>query len=165
MSQEPWRPRLRDAVPEDVPELARLDRVCFQHYAYPARLFDRFIQLGQPFVVAEDPATGNIAGFAMIMPEPGEGTGILITLDVTPDRRRRGLGTSMVAWCARALTDLEPPIGLMWLTVASRNAGARAFYGILGFSEVDAIEDYYGDDDAVVMVHLDTRSLAKLSLE
>lgn len=159
MSQEPWRPVLRDAVFADVLELARLDRTCFDHYAYSADLILRFLELYLPCVVAEE-RDGDIIGFAMVMPDVDEGTCVLITLDVAPSSRRRGLGRRMVAWCAMAMLDAKPSMELMWLTVASRNEGAREFYRRLGFKQADTIEGYYKDDDAVVMVHLDLPVLA-----
>ncbi len=159
MTDEPWRHVLREAAFADVPELARLDRVCFPTHAYSADLILRFMELGLPCVVAED-GGGNVMGFAMAMPEPDERTCVLVTLDVAPEARRRGLGTRMVAWCARAVREAFPTTELMWLTVARGNAGARAFYDRLGFREADLIEDYYTDDDAVVMVHLDLETLA-----
>jgi ribosomal protein S18 acetylase RimI-like enzyme len=159
MSPEPARPSLREARFEDVPELARLDKICFQRHAYSADLILRFLELDLPCVVAE--GSGDIVGFAMVMPEPDERTGVLVTLDVAPGHRRQGLGTRLVSWCARAMTDHDPSIGLLWLTVASLNVGARAFYQGLGFREADTISGYYKDDDAIVMVHLDVRELAK----
>lgn len=155
MDVEHRPPVYRVARFTDVPQLADLDRVCFPKYAFSPELILRFLELGLPCVVAEDGATGDIAGFAMVMPELDEGTGVLITLDVVPARRRQGLGRTMVAWCARALLDHEPPIGTMWLTVASRNEDAREFYTAMGFREADTIEGYYRDDDAVVMVQID----------
>lgn len=163
MNEEPWRPVLRDAVFADVLELARLDRICFPHHAYSADLILKFLELYLPCVVAEE-GDGSIQGFAMVMPEVDERTGILVTLDVAPEVRRRGLGTLMMGWCARVLLDLVPSIDLMWLTVASRNEGARAFYDRRGFREVDSIEGYYKDDDAVVMVHLDLPGLAQMGI-
>jgi ribosomal protein S18 acetylase RimI-like enzyme len=159
MSREPWRPNLREAVFADVLELARLDRICFDKHAYSADLILRFLELDLPCVVAEEP-DGDIIGFAMVMPEIDERTGILVTLDVAPGSRRRGLGRRMVEWCATALLGQDPPIELMWLTVASRNEGARQFYRTLGFKRADTIKGYYKDDDAVVMVHLDLNKLA-----
>ncbi len=160
MSQEPWRPVLRDAVFADVLEMARLDLICFDKHAYSADLILRFLELYLPCVVAED-RDGEIIGFAMVMPEVDEGTCVLITLDVAPGSRLRGLGRRMVAWCARAMLDVRPPMELMWLTVARRNEGAREFYRRLGFKQADTIEGYYTDDDAVVMVHLDLETLGK----
>ena len=159
MDREPWRPLLREARFSDVPEMARLDGVCFAEHAYAGDLILRFLELELPCVVAEE-GDGTMVGFAMVMPEPDERTCVLVTLDVDPGVRRRGLGRRMVAWCARAMLEASPPAQLMWLTVASRNGGARAFYHRLGYREADAVEGYYGDDDAVVMVHMDLRTLA-----
>lgn len=160
MEREPWHPALRDARFTDVPELARLDRICFDQHAYPGDLILRFLELDLPCVVAEE-GDGSTVGFAMVMPEPDERSCVLVTLDVAPEMRRRGLGTRMVAWCSEAMLDAYPSTELMWLTVASRNDGAWAFYQRLGFKEANTIKDYYKDDDAVVMVHLDLASLAR----
>ena len=159
MTEEPWRPALREAELRDVPQLARLDGICFGKHAYSGDLIMRFLELDLPCVVAEDGA-GVIVGFAMVMPDVDERTGILVTLDVAPGSRRRGLGRRLVAWCAMAILGQEPPIQLMWLTVASRNEGAIAFYRKLGFKRANRIEGYYEDDDAEVMVHLDLNGLA-----
>ncbi len=159
MTKEPWHPSLRVARLADVPQLARLDRICFPEHAYSADLILRFLELDLPCVIAED-RHGVIVGFAMVMPDADERSGILVTLDVAPGSRRRGLGRRLVAWCAMALLDHEPPIELMWLTVASRNEGAIEFYRRLGFKRANRIEGYYRDDDAVVMVHLDVPWLA-----
>lgn len=151
---------LREANLEDVPQLARLDRICFPDYAYPSELFVRFLELGLPCVIAEEPKGRGVLGFAMVMPEEDEGTAALVTLDVAPEARRRGLGTTMVVWCVQRLLDEHPGTRLLWLTVASRNEGARAFYRMLGFEEIDRVHDYYGEDDAVVMVHMALPELA-----
>lgn len=150
------------ATMDEVPELARLDALCFHQHSYPPALFARFISLDLPCIVARDAASGELAGFAMAMTEPEEGTGLLVTLDVVPEQRRRGLGTALVVRCARALLERGPHPLALWLTVASRNHAARAFYDSLRFREVDRMEGYYGDDDAIVMLHLDPEELAGL---
>jgi len=152
-------PTFRDATLYDIPQLAHLDLICFPDHAFPAETIHRFIELGQPCVVAEDPASGGVIAFAMLMPEPEEGTGALMTIDVDPDHRCHGLGRKLVAWCARYLRGMDGPMWLMWLTVATRNSGARAFYDRLGFVEVDLIAKYYRDDDAIVLVHRDLEGL------
>ncbi len=157
---QPGSPTFRDATLYDVPQLALLDLICFPEHAFPAKTIQRFIELGQPCVVVEGPASGGVIGFAMLLPEPEEGTGALMTIDVDPDHRCQGLGRELVGWCARYLGGMDEPMWLMWLTVATRNSGARAFYGRLGFLEVDSIPDYYRDDDAIVMVPKDLEGLA-----
>ncbi len=152
--------RFRPATLDDVRQLAELDRVCFPMHAFPADLIRRFVDLGLPSAVVEDPGSSSIIAFAMLMPEYDEGTGALMTIDVDPDHRRQGLGTQLVRWSAGHLLGMEAPMWLMWLTVAARNKGAQAFYRALDFQKVDTIEGYYKDDNAIVMVHNDLESLA-----
>jgi ribosomal protein S18 acetylase RimI-like enzyme len=157
---QPEAPTLRDATLYDVPQLGVLDLICFPDHAFPSETIQRFIELGQPCVVTEDPASGGVIAFAMLLPEPEEGTGALMTIDVDPDHRRQGLGTHLVRWCAEHLLGMEVPMWLIWITVATRNEDALAFYRTLGFRQVDTIEGYYKDDDAIVMVHNDLEDLA-----
>ncbi len=157
---QPEVPTFRDATLYDVPQLALLDLICFPDHAFPSETIHRFIELDQPCVVVEGPATEGVIAFAMLMPEPEEGTGGLMTIDVDPDHRRKGLGTQLVLRCAEHLLGMEVPMWLIWLTVATRNEGALAFYRTLGFREVDTIEGYYKDDDAIVMIHNDLERLA-----
>ena len=159
MGAEPGPLTFRPGRLEDVQELTRLDRVCFGRYAYPAHLIESVMALGHTCLVVEDPQCGDIVGFAMLMAHPEHQSGVLVTLDVEPGSRRRGVGTALVGQCAR---DLHDAIGdaAIWLTVASRNLDAISFYGALGFAKVRRIGGYYGDDDAIVMVHEDASVLA-----
>jgi ribosomal protein S18 acetylase RimI-like enzyme len=157
---QPEVPTFRDATLYDVPQLALLDLICFPDHAFPAENIQRFIELDLPCVVVEDPASESVVAFAMLLPELEEGTGALMTIDVDPDHRRQDLGTQLVRWCAEHLLGMDEPMWLIWLTVATRNEGALAFYRDLGFREVDTIEGYYKDDDAIVMVHNELESLA-----
>jgi len=40
----------------------------------------------------------------------------------------------------------------LWLEVRSKNSGAIAFYKRLGMKITGRISNYYGDDDALIMV-------------
>jgi ribosomal protein S18 acetylase RimI-like enzyme len=162
MSNDPQVLLYRDARPEDVEELARLDHECFGRYAYPARLISTFIELEQFCVVAEDPKNGAIAGFAVMMTGAMRDSGLLVTLDVAESWRRRRVGSAMVGLCAKELQEQVPGAAL-WLTVASMNVGAQAFYGALGFERTGEIPGYYRDDDARVMVGPDVGSLVGLA--
>jgi len=118
--------------------------------------------MGQFCPVAEVPGTGEVAGFAIMMAEFMRNTGVLVTLDVAEGWRRRGLGSALVGLCARELHQ-ELPRASLWLTVASRNEGALAFYDALGFARTGEIPGYYRDDDALLMVHQDVEGLTDLA--
>jgi ribosomal-protein-alanine N-acetyltransferase len=65
---------------------------------------------------------------------------------VKPVYRRKGFGALLFMY---ALNWTKKS---MWLEVRSRNIGAIAFYKNLGMKIIGKIPDYYGNDDALVMV-------------
>ena len=148
----------RDATGEDSPRLAHLDQVCFPARPYPERLIGDHIARGAPCHVAEGDCDRTLAGFAMVDLHPETGDGLLLTIDVVPAMRRRGLGTALLGLCARSVVARGGEI--MVLTAGSRNAVARALYAKVGFEEAGAIEGYYEDDDAIVMLHRRVAELA-----
>jgi ribosomal-protein-alanine N-acetyltransferase len=98
---------------------------------------------------------GHIAGYSLGA-RRRNGDALILTLDVHPDYRRRGVGKLLLddllarfraAGAARAI-----------LQVAVENAPARAFYKKAGFRETGQLADYYDvGRDAIEM----TRSLSR----
>ena len=50
------------------------------------------------------------------------------------------------------LHALEASKKRLWLEVRSKNRGAIAFYKSMGMETAGKVENYYGDDDALIMV-------------
>jgi len=69
----------------------------------------------------------------------------IMTLGVSSDCRRSGLGSRMIRRCIREV-EADPTCGTMYLHVITFNDAAIRFYENLGFSRVDTIEDYYRID-------------------
>ena len=159
MARGPPDTRYREATVADAPSFARMDAECFPHHPYPERLMRDIVKRGAFCPVLEH--DGELAGFAMLAVRQGTGDGLLITLDVGAPWRRRGLGTALVGLCAREVSRAGG--ALIVLTTALGNAPARALYAKLGFRDAGVIEGYYGDDDALVMVHEDAAALAALA--
>ena len=65
---------------------------------------------------------------------------------VKPVYRRKGLGRMLF------LHALESTKKRLWLEVRSKNRGAIAFYKKMGMKIKGRITDYYGNDDALIMV-------------
>jgi ribosomal protein S18 acetylase RimI-like enzyme len=163
LTPDPPGPGLRWAVPDDAVALARLDATCFAVRPYPSSLIRAHIERGSPCPVATGRDGLGIVAFAMVDIHRVTGDGLMLTLDVEPTHRRRGLGTALLGVCAREVVRAGGTTVV--LTTASRNAPARALYDRLGFRPEGVIEGYYGDDDAVVMVHLEAAALAGLAPE
>ncbi|MGA2437008.1 MAG: GNAT family N-acetyltransferase [Acidobacteriaceae bacterium] len=116
-----------------------LDLVCFE----PVFQFSRgamrgFAEApGAVTVLAE--AQGELAGFCVAQLE--QRTGYVVTLDVAPAWRRRGLARRLMADVESKLhsagaTDIE-------LHVFTGNAGAIRFYESIGYARVGEAKDFY----------------------
>jgi [ribosomal protein S18]-alanine N-acetyltransferase len=73
----------------------------------------------------------------------------VMNVAVDPDRRRRGIGTALIA----ALLERVGPDGQVTLEVRRSNAGAQGLYERFGFRSAGVRPRYYADngEDAVIM--------------
>jgi ribosomal-protein-alanine N-acetyltransferase len=144
---------LRPVFQEDFPKLYALDQACFAPgIAWSKAELQYFLKYpGNLGVIAEDPA-GHIAGFTIAGKQLRKGAvlGRLITIDVDPALRRRGVGHMLLEETERLLRDAGAKALL--LEVAVDNAMAQSFYERHGFVRTGRIPGYYmGRIDALVM--------------
>jgi ribosomal-protein-alanine N-acetyltransferase len=116
-----------------------LDLICFE----PVFRFSRgamrgFAEApGAVTVLAE--AEGKLAGFCIAQLE--QRTGYVVTLDVAPTWRRRGLARRLMAEVESRLHSAGAV--QMQLHVFPGNAGAIQFYESIGYTRVGVVEDFY----------------------
>ena len=94
----------------------------------------------------------KLAGFVIIerASRNGRPAGHIVTLDMDPAERRRGLGTLLMQTAEEQMK--QEGAGVMSLEVAENNPAARQFYRSLGFVTGGRIAKYYGGRvDAEVM--------------
>ena len=133
---------LRDVRRQDLEAMYRLDQRCFEPgIAFTRAQIAAFFDLESLQGVSAE-VEGRLAGFAIgYLRRPGLG-GVL-TLDVDPGQRRRGLGralfTELLARLERAGAEE------VRLEVDVRNASAIAFYRSFGFRRRRRISNYYGE--------------------
>ncbi len=144
---------VRDAKPEDFPELYALDQACFvPGISWSRAELGYFLRYpGNISLVAED-EPGKIAGFAVAGTRRRGGTpqGRLITIDVHPEMRRRRVAHTLLL----ALEERVRAVGAtsMLLEVAIDNLPALQFYARHGFQRSGRIPGYYLNRiDALVM--------------
>jgi [ribosomal protein S18]-alanine N-acetyltransferase len=132
---------LRKVLPEDFEALYRLDGICFEEgIAYSRAELSRFLSVpSAEGVVAED--AGEIAGFAIGYLARGR-IAHVVTLDVHPRRRRRGLGSALLEDLLGRFSKAGAREAR--LEVSVENPGAIAFYVKLGYLRGRVIRDYYG---------------------
>jgi ribosomal-protein-alanine N-acetyltransferase len=144
--------RLRPAVKADASRLFALDQICFPAgIAYSLRDFRALLRSSRVLsVVAEEDA--GLAGFAMAqrMHFGGVRAVEIVTIDVAPEYRRRGVGRLLmdaIEAAARA-----GGAEALRLEVAVDNAAALTFYRQLGFVAIGEIQGYYaGNLNAISM--------------
>ena len=144
---------LRTIVHDDFPKLFALDQACFAPgIAWTKAELQYFLRYpGNVGVLAED-ESHHIAGFAIAGKHRRRGAmlGRLITIDVDPVLRRRGVGHLLLAETERQLRAAGAAAVL--LEVAVDNTTAQGFYQRHGFVRTGRIPGYYlGRIDALVM--------------
>jgi len=81
----------------------------------------------------------GLAGFAIMKYRDDEAHLLLFAVDTA--RRRRGIGTALLAWLEA--TALTAGIGVVYLEARVRNSGAREFYRSHGYAEVARVAKMY----------------------
>jgi ribosomal-protein-alanine N-acetyltransferase len=144
---------LRAFRTEDFEVLWSIDQKCFAPgIAYPRPELAAYIQRRGSFtIVAERSAgkSGGIAGF-IIAEASRRGVGHIITIDVLPDSRRSGLGSTLLAAAEERLRKV--PCHTVVLETAVDNASALAFYKRHHYSVTKVVPRYYSTGvDAFVL--------------
>lgn len=138
---------IRDFKPEDFDTLWRMDQECFAPgISYSKPELRSFIQrLGAFTLVAAD--ARKIQGFTVVQ---GGKTGHVITIDVSPQARRLGVGSLLLQEAERRLAASgSRGVGL---ETAVDNVSALAFYKRHGYSVLRTWPRYYSNGvDALVL--------------
>ena len=133
-------PSIRNYRREDLSTLHEIDRICFPDYMAYSRAELAFY-LGHPAAISKvAELDGRIFGFVVGRME-SSACAHVITLDVIPEARRRGVGSALMEllheeFRARGITQVV-------LEVAAVNEEAQRFYARLGYGHVGTLRHYY----------------------
>ena len=146
---------IRRPGPEDAEALARLDARCFPpDVAFSTRTFRRLLGSAGAFGrLIDDPSgTGPVGAIIALTSVAPDTVTEIVTIDVDPRYRRRGLATTLLDGC---VDDLDAAGGgLLSLHVAPDNHPARSLYRKRGFRTVRLVPGYYGQrGDALLMIY------------
>jgi ribosomal-protein-alanine N-acetyltransferase len=152
---EPMKPVLlgeigiRDYDRKDFQVLHEIDTACFPAYMAYSRVELLFFLRHPCSVSRVAEISGNIVGFAVGQNEPGAAAHV-VTLDVVPEARRRGVGTGLM----NALHEefRKRRASQVMLEVDAGNETAQRFYLGLGYERKGLIPgSSKGRGDALVM--------------
>ncbi|MBW3565308.1 MAG: ribosomal protein S18-alanine N-acetyltransferase [Acidobacteria bacterium] len=139
--------RIRDARPEDLAEITRLEAICFPS-PWPRQFFESELVAPGRFsrvVDSGDALVGYL--FAMIVFDELH----VNKLGVSPLHRRNGIGTHLMEDALRRAA--ESNVKTVWLELRASNLEGRAFYERLEFSHEYTRPNYYTNGEtALIMV-------------
>jgi len=162
--EAPVRLTMREARPSDVPALTAIDALCFPPEDRYARGLMEDIVVGKFAVDSVDKVstmivsvgghrTGGESVLGFITVARDKGSGLIVTLDVHPEWRRRGVGAMLLRAGERRLTEWG--VKRVILTVGTKNADARRLYGRNGYLFFERIPDYYESGDDALALYKD----------
>ena len=150
--------RIREAVPSDFEILWSIDQRCFEPgISYSRRELAWYMKLRGAFTLIGETRSSarskwSIAGFVVGQVLRGKLSHV-VTIDVLPDTRRTGLGTTLME--AAETRFRQAGCDTTVLETAVDNLAAVRFYKRLGYHVVKTIPRYYLDRvDALMMVKL-----------
>lgn len=132
---------------DDAARAAELDLKCFsEDDAWSDEWFRNAVTVPRfEFIVAE--LDGKLIGCAGF--ELDDDCAEVQTIAIDPDYRKQGIGTLLFMKMIIAAVDRGAAMFL--LEVRPSNIPAVKLYESFGFEVIDRLENFYGDEDAVVM--------------
>jgi ribosomal-protein-alanine N-acetyltransferase len=133
-------PKIRKFRREDIHRILEIEEEAFPKTAYPRETFLYYAnRVPDHFMVLE--SGDDVAGYIIF-----DQDGHIHSTAVKPVHRRKGFGKMLF------LHALQSAKRRLWLEVRSKNPVAIAFYKSMGMKVTGKVTNYYGDDDALIMV-------------
>ena len=130
-------------------ELERLEKICFSRPWSRKMLAEELENQCAAFLVAEDPASGAVLGYAGVLVMADEG--YITNVAVFPEYRRQGIAAQII----KVFCDFAQGNHLAFLTLEVRptNKAAMELYRSFGFEEVGRRKNYYDlpKEDALIL--------------
>lgn len=139
--------RIRDAVPQDVPEIARLERECFTTPWTEEIIRSQLSGEGKLMLAAEE--DGRFAGYMGLQYVLDEG--YISNVCTSPEFRRRGVASALIDETVTRAAALG--LSFLSLEVRRSNEPAIRLYEAWGFQKVGVRPGYYEKpaEDAIIM--------------
>lgn len=125
-----------------IPDLVRLERLCFSHPWSAGALAEELTNPNAVFLVAQEKET--VLGYAGMHVICGEG--YIANIAVFPEHRGKGAAKALIKSLERFCTEF------LTLEVRASNTAARSLYQAMGFVEAGTRKNYYTDpaEDGII---------------
>ena len=125
---------------DDLQQIMEIESLAFPKSPYPEEVFIYYtFEPNTNFLVYE--IDGRVRGYIIF-----QNDGHVVSIAVHPKWRKRGIGTALME------KVFEKTGGIARIEVRVSNKIAIEFYRKLGFVIQERIKNYYGNEDALVMI-------------
>jgi ribosomal-protein-alanine acetyltransferase len=140
---------IEDASIRHLERLYEIEMECFKKEAFTKQQIAQLLQNSNSIslVAKED---GNIIGFIIgaLFMEDGNIVGHVLTIDVSPSHRRKGVGLKLLQEMEKIFRDRGAKV--CRLEVREDNVAAISLYRKLGYRKVGMLKHYYGEAHGIL---------------
>jgi ribosomal-protein-alanine N-acetyltransferase len=147
----PTEYQIRPLTIEQLPEVLRLNIRCFRNGDnYTKHTFDYLLNEPRTLSYRVVTPADEMVGFAFVMVNENNAAH-LTTVGVSPEHRRRGIASRLLAHIEESLRERE--VSTLMLEVRVGNSDANELYRRIGFHTVQRIFKYYNNgEDCFLMM-------------
>ncbi|MCS7124962.1 MAG: ribosomal protein S18-alanine N-acetyltransferase [Candidatus Bathyarchaeota archaeon] len=141
---------IEDALLKHLDRLYEIEMECFKEEAFTRQQIAQLLQNNNTIslIAKED---GNIVGFIIGMTAIEENTivGHILTIDVSPSHRRKGVGIKLLQEMEKIFKNKHAEV--CRLEVREDNIAALNLYRKLGYKKIGKLEYYYGNAHGILL--------------
>lgn len=136
--------RIEKASIEHLDRLCEIEIKCFETEAFTKQQI-AYLLTDSNSVILVSKVKGEIVGFVIgkTYMDKKPATGQILTIDVSPKHRRKGIGQRLLQEIEKTFKDKG--IKMCCLEVRENNIVALSLYQKFGYKTVGRLENYYGD--------------------
>jgi ribosomal-protein-alanine N-acetyltransferase len=141
---------VQDASVKCLERLYEIEKECFVEEAFTKRQISLLLtDYNSISLMAKE--EGKIVGFIVgtIYPDGKLVNGHILTIDVLPSHRRKGIGQMLLQEMEKIF--VQKGVEACLLEVREGNAAALSLYHKLGYEEIGRLENYYGKEHGIYL--------------
>jgi ribosomal-protein-alanine acetyltransferase len=141
---------VEDASVKYLDRLYEIETECFGEEAFTKKQIAQLLtDYNSISLIARE--NGEIVGFVvgMIYPDRKAINGHILTIDVSPSHRRKGIGKMLLQEMESIFS--QKSVQACLLEVREDNVAATGLYRKLGYKEIGRLENYYGNANGIYL--------------
>jgi ribosomal-protein-alanine acetyltransferase len=141
---------IEDASIKHLDKLYEIEMKCFKKEAFTKQQIAQLLKNPNSIsLIAKE--NGDIVGFiiGMLSVEDGSLVGHILTIDVSPSHRRKGVGIKLLQEIEKIFKDRQTIV--CRLEVREDNVAALNLYQKLGYKGIGKLKYYYGDANGILL--------------